>query len=107
MYVLVSYVPETHLEQVKNALFEAGAGAIGNYSSCSWQVKGEGQFKPEAGSKPFLGRQAEVERVSEYRLELVCPQEKMHDIAAALKGAHPYEEPAYHFIQAVTIDDCG
>ena len=100
MYVVVTYVPVTHIEQVKTALFEAGGGAIGNYSSCSWQVKGQGQFKPGAGSDPFLGQSEQLEKVDEYRLELVCSDEKAAEVAAALKRAHPYEEPAYHFLKA-------
>ncbi len=100
MYILVTYVPETHIEQVKTALFAAGGGAIGNYSSCSWQVKGQGQFKPGAGSDPFLGKREQLEKVDEYRLELVCSDEKAPEVAQALKSAHPYEEPAYHFVKA-------
>ncbi len=100
MHVLVTYIPEDHIEQVKNALFEAGGGAIGTYSRCSWQVKGQGQFRPEQGSSPFIGQVAEVARVTEFRLEMVCPDEKVLNVEEALKKAHPYEEPAYHFLKA-------
>lgn len=103
MYVLVAYVPETHIEQVKTALFAAGGGAIGSYTSCSWQVKGQGQFEPGEGSTPFLGRAAELEKVTEYRLELVCADETVAAVAAALRSSHPYEEPAYHFLKAAEI----
>ncbi len=95
MYKLCVYTPETHLEAVKNALFDAGAGKIGNYDSCCWQVKGEGQFRPLLGSKPFLGNQNEIETVVEYRVELVCADENIKKAVVALKNAHPYEEPAY------------
>ena len=57
VYKLCFYVPESHLESVKQAVFEAGAGAIGDYRDCCWQVKGQGQFRPMAGSQPFLGEQ--------------------------------------------------
>ncbi len=100
MYVLVAYVPETHIEQVKTAIFRAGGGAIGNYTSCSWQVKGQGQFEPGAGSEPYLGKVDRLEKVDEYRLELVCSDEKAAAVAEALRNSHPYEEPAYHFIKA-------
>lgn len=98
MYVVVFYVPESHLEQVKEALFHAGAGALGDYTHCAWQVEGEGQFQPEEGSDPFIGSAGKVERVKEYRVEMVCPADRAKDVAAALVEAHPYEEPAYHFI---------
>lgn len=95
MYKLVVYVPESHLEAVKNALFNAGAGRIGDYDSCAWQVLGQGQFRPLEGSQPYLGQQGRVEQVPEYRLELVCADEYIKDALAALREAHPYEEPAY------------
>jgi hypothetical protein len=95
MYKISFYVPESHVEEVKAALFESGAGRIGNYECCSWQVRGEGQFRPLQGSKPFLGRRGEMERVSEFKVEMVCPDHCIEDAVRALKGAHPYEEPAY------------
>lgn len=95
MYKLVVYVPESHLEAVKSALFNAGAGRIGDYDSCAWQVLGQGQFRPLEGSQPYLGQQGRVEQVPEYRLELVCADEYIKDALAALREAHPYEEPAY------------
>lgn len=95
MYKICYFVPETHLEQTKSALFEAGAGRIGNYDSCAWQCSGEGQFRPLEGSQPFLGQHGEVERVSEYKVELVCEDGLIGEAIAAFKQAHPYEEPAY------------
>ena len=72
MYKLCVYVPEEHCEAVKRALFEAGAGKIGDYDSCAWQTKGEGQFRPLKGSDPYIGQEGSVERVPEYKVELVC-----------------------------------
>lgn len=95
MYKLCCYVPETHLEPVKQALFNAGAGRIGAYDSCCWQVLGQGQYRPLAGSDPFLGAAGQLEVVAEYKVELVCADEHLHAAIAALKQAHPYEEPAY------------
>lgn len=102
MYKLCFYVPETHVEPVKAAVFAAGGGRIGDYDSCCWQVRGQGQFRPLAGSDPFLGKQGEVEQVDEYRVELVCDKAHIAAVVAALKAAHPYEEPAYDVLQVVT-----
>ena len=95
MYKLCFYVPETHLASVKQAVFAAGGGRIGDYDHCCWEVLGQGQFRPLSGAKPFLGRTDELERVAEYRVELVCADERVRDVVAALRQAHPYEEPAY------------
>lgn len=95
MFKLCFYVPESHLEAVKQAVFAAGGGRIGDYDQCCWQVRGLGQFRPLAGSNPFLGRQGEVEQVEEWRVELVCADELIRAVVAALRQAHPYEEPAY------------
>ena len=95
MYKLVFYVPEAHLESVKRSVFAAGAGRIGHYEHCSWQCLGEGQFKPCEGSQPFIGSHGELEKVSEYRVEMVCDDILIHEVVAALKRAHPYEQPAY------------
>ena len=95
IHKLCFYVPETHVEEVKQAVFEAGAGRIGDYDCCAWQVAGEGQFRPLAGSNPFVGQQGEIERVREFRVEMICPEAHLDDAIAALRAAHPYEEPAY------------
>lgn len=95
MYTLFFYVPESHLETVKDAVFAAGAGAIGDYQSCCWQVLGQGQFQPMTGSQPFVGRQGQLEKVAEWRVELVVATAYIKPVVNALKTAHPYEEPAY------------
>ena len=102
MYKLCFYVPESHLEQVKAAVFAAGAGRIGDYDSCCWQVQGQGQFRPLAGSDPFLGRRGEVEQVVEYRVELVCEAGRIKAAVEAMLAAHPYEEPAWDVMALVT-----
>jgi len=102
MYKLCFYVPATHLEAVKAAVFAAGAGRIGDYDSCCWQVLGQGQFRPLPGSDPFLGRQGEVEQVEEYRVEMVCESALVGAAVAAMKQAHPYEEPAWDVVELVT-----
>lgn len=102
MYKLCFYVPESHLEHVKSAVFAAGAGRIGDYDSCCWQVLGRGQFRPLAGSRPFLGQQDTVEIVAEYRVEMVCEVQFVRAALNALVEAHPYEEPAWDVIALVT-----
>ncbi len=98
-YKIVFYVPATHVERVKDAMFDKGAGQQGHYDRCCWQVLGEGQFRPLPGSDPFIGQESKhrgsVESVIEYRVEMLC--EKSHLTAAiqALIDTHPYEEPAY------------
>ncbi len=95
MYKLVFFVPEEQLERVKTAVFRAGAGRIGNYDCCCWQVLGQGQFRPLKGSSPFVGSLDEIETVMEYRVEMVCQKALIEEAVAALKLAHPYEEPAW------------
>jgi hypothetical protein len=95
MYKLCYFVPESHVELTKAALFGAGAGKLGNYDSCAWQCIGQGQFRPMDGSSPFLGQKGVVEVVSEYRVEMICEDSLIRAAVKALKNAHPYEEPAY------------
>jgi len=95
MYKLCFYVPESHLEPVKRAVFAAGAGRIGAYDHCCWQVLGQGQFRPLAGSHPYLGQQGQLEVLPEWKVELVIEDETIHEAIAALKASHPYETPAF------------
>ena len=95
MYALFFYVPASHLETVKSALFSAGAGSIGDYQNCCWQVLGQGQFQPMAGSQPFIGQHEQLEKIAEWRVELVVDAAQISSVVAALKAVHPYEEPAY------------
>lgn len=102
MYKLCFYVPESHVDEVKAAVFAAGGGRIGDYDSCCWQVLGQGQFRPLEGSQPYLGQAGSVERVAEYRVELVCEARFIRAAVEALIAAHPYEEPAWDVVQLVT-----
>lgn len=99
LYKLCVYVPEAALDAVKDAVFAAGAGRQGNYDHCCWQVAGHGQFRPLAGSNPHMGSRGQVERVSEYRVEMLCAGECIAAVVAALRKAHPYEEPAFDLIR--------
>ncbi|WP_370981472.1 NGG1p interacting factor NIF3 [Agaribacterium sp. ZY112] len=95
MYKLVVFIPEQQLESVKQAMFDAGAGKLGNYAECCWQTKGLGQFRPLPGSQPHLGELHALHQVDEWRVELLCEEQKIQSVVDALKRAHPYEEPAY------------
>jgi hypothetical protein len=92
---LVVFVPHKALEEVRDALFAAGAGRIGAYERCSWYADGTGTFRPLAGSAPTIGELGKEERVPEYRLETVFPEEAQSQVVSALRAAHPYEEPAF------------
>jgi len=103
MYKLVFFVPEAHKSTVKQALFSAGAGKIGDYDQCCWENLGQGQFRPLAGANPYIGKAGKVESVAEYRVELVCEDNLIGAAVEALKNAHPYEEPAYDVIKLETF----
>ena len=103
MYKLIFYVPITDSEQVKEALFEAGAGTLGNYEHCSFETLGVGQFRPRSGANPTLGKVDRLEKVSELKVEMICIPEKIHSVVKILKETHPYEEPAYEVIKLESI----
>ena len=92
---LVVFIPREALDSVRDALFSAGAGRIGDYERCSWYTAGTDTFKGGAGTTPALGESGREERVSELRLETVFPEERHEDVLSALRAAHPYEEPAF------------
>ena len=96
-YKVEFYVPATHLEEVKNAVFDAGGGKLGNYDNCCWQSEGTGQFRPCPGSRPFIGTQGAVEQVLEFKVEFICGGGCLPQVIAALKKAHPYETPAFQY----------
>lgn len=103
MYHIAVYVPESHVEKVKEKMFQAGAGRIGNYDFCSFEYKGIGQFRPLPGSTPFLGSENTVEKVEEVKVEMVCSNEFLTEAITAMKASHPYETPAYYVIETVRI----
>jgi hypothetical protein len=103
MLSIVFYCPEPDLEAVKEAMFAAGAGRIGSYDRCCWQAKGTGQFRPLAGSDPAIGRVGELERVDEWKVEMVCEESVVGAVVSALRAAHPYETPAYHVLKTMAI----
>ncbi|MCU1719591.1 YqfO family protein [Pseudomonas sp. 5P_3.1_Bac2] len=95
MFKLCFYVPPSHLEVVKQALFAAGAGQIGNYAQCCWQTLGQGQFRPLPGSQAFIGEQGQLEQLAEWKVEMVLEDARVQAVVQALKQAHPYETPAF------------
>ena len=101
MYKLTVFIPDAALEQVKSALFAAGAGTIGNYEQCCWQVQGSGQFLPLVGSQPNIGVHDKLETVDEWRVEMVVAIAYIKEVVEALKQAHPYETPAYDVIEVL------
>jgi hypothetical protein len=92
---LVVFVPEEALDDVRAAVFAAGAGRIGEYERCSWYTGGTGTFLGGEESSPTIGERGREERVPELRLETVFPEERQADVVAALRSAHPYDEPAF------------
>jgi len=94
-FKLVVFIPIESVVRVSNAVFSAGAGAIGNYSHCSFQAKGKGSFLPLKGARPAIGKKGKLEKVPEVRFETIVPAEKLDNVIAAMKKAHPYETPAF------------
>jgi hypothetical protein len=92
---LVVFVPPEALDAVRDALFAAGAGRIGDYERCSWYTEGTGTFFGGESTRPATGEAGREERVLELRLETVYPAEREEEVLRALRGAHPYEEPAF------------
>lgn len=105
MYVIVVYVPVEQVSDVIRAMAEQGAGEIGNYRACAFQAVGQGQFEPKAGAEPFIGDIGRLETVEETRVEMVCTRENLEQALKALISSHPYEEPAYHVLEAKTLAD--
>ncbi len=92
---IVTYIPKSHLEQVRDAIFTAGAGVIGNYDMCSYENAGTGTFKGNDNTNPYLGKKGEINFEPEHRLETIFPAYLQHKIVEALIYTHPYEEVAY------------
>lgn len=95
------YVPIKDAEKVKNAMFQAGAGRVGNYDYCSFETKGTGQFRPLSGSRPAIGAEGTLEMVEELKVDMVCEDNVVREVIAALKKSHPYETPAYYAIKTL------
>ena len=99
MYKLCFFVPASHLEAVKEAVFAAGAGRYQHYDRCAWQTLGRGQFRPLPGNRAFVGITGVLSVLDEYKVEMICVDEVIAKAVAALRQAHPFEEPAYEVYQ--------
>jgi hypothetical protein len=88
---LVIFVPETHADAVREALGAAGAGAVGNYTHCTFSTKGVGRFVPTADAKPAIGMIGEFEQVQEERIETICPRGALDKVITMVRDVHPYE----------------
>ncbi|MES2664090.1 MAG: NGG1p interacting factor NIF3 [Pseudomonadota bacterium] len=100
-YKIQVYIPVSDVEAVKTAMFDAGAGRLGDYDLCCWQTLGEGQFRPLKGSNPHIGNINEIEKVPEYKVEILCEKKILKNVIAAMMKVHPYEEPAYDVISRI------
>lgn len=93
MVKIVVFAPEVDAGKMREAMGKAGAGKAGNYTFCSFSIKGIGRFKPEKGARPTIGKVGKLEKVAEERIEVVCERKKLKRVLAAIKKDHPYEEP--------------
>lgn len=99
LYKIITYVPEGFEDKVLEQMCKAGAGFIGNYSDCSFRVKGIGAFKPQQGTNPYIGEVGKLEKVNEYRVETVVPEDLLNSVIEAMHKAHPYEEVAFDIFE--------
>jgi len=103
MYKLTVYVPDSHLEPLKQALFAAGAGRLGDYAQCCWQVKGIGQFCALTSATPFIGQIDQLEQVEEWRVEMLLQEPDREAVIDALRKNHPYQTPAFDFVKVEIV----
>ena len=102
---LVTTVPEVHLSAVLEAIASAGAGIIGRYTHCSFSLAGSGRFKPDSDAQPAVGEREQINTEREIRIETFCPREQVRAVTAALRAAHPYEEPIIYLLPMVNEAD--
>ncbi|MPZ60901.1 MAG: Nif3-like dinuclear metal center hexameric protein [Propionibacteriales bacterium] len=100
---LVTFVPHADAQRIIDALAAAGAGVIGDYDRCAWTASGVGTFRPGAGTNPAIGSVGAIERVDETRVEMVLPRARRQTVIEALRGAHPYEEPALDLFETAEL----
>ena len=104
-YKVITFVPTDNVNTVAEALYAAGAGAIGNYSHCGFQSDGTGSFMPLKGSNPAIGKRGKLEQVNEIKLETVVPSDKVAAVIAAMREAHPYETPAFDVFRHYDVEN--
>jgi len=103
MYHISFYVPLLDAEKVKSAMFKAGAGMHENYSYCSWQTEGKGQFMPINNAKPAIGKIDDIETIPEVKVEMTCHKDKIKEVVTSMKNTHPYESVAYSVVRMEDI----
>lgn len=103
LFKLETFVPHAHADAVREALFQAGAGNIGSYDACSFNLEGKGTFRAGAGSNPFVGTQGELHTEAETYIQVIAPRFRERSIVQALYEAHPYEQPAYQLIPMMNV----
>ena len=103
MYHISFYVPLFDAEKVKSAMFKVGAGEHENYSHCSWQTEGQGQFMPIHDAMPAIGEIDQIETVTEVKVEMICHKDKIKDVITSMKNIHPYERVAYSVVRMEDI----
>jgi hypothetical protein len=101
---LVVFIPETHADQMRQVLGDAGAGIIGNYHHCSFSIKGVGRFIPDEGAHPAIGEVGKPEEVEEERVETPVERTRLAEVLKAVRAAHPYEEPVIEVYPLINID---
>jgi len=104
---VVTFVPVADAPRLVAALAAVGAGRIGDYTEAAFMVNGVGQFRPGPAAHPTIGTAGELERVPETKIEMVAPRSLRATVVAALRGAHPYEEPAFDVVELVPPDEAG
>ena len=98
---IIVTIPLDNVEEVRNAICEAGAGIIGNYTHCSMTTKCIGSFKPNNNAKPYIGKKNKLEFIDEEKLEVVCDVKKVKEVVSSLRKVHPYEEPVIDIIPLI------
>lgn len=102
---IVTFVPNENADEVREALGNAGAGVLGEYTFCSYSAAGVGRFRPSDKANPHIGEKGEINAVMEHRIEVTCERTDARSIVAALKAAHPYEEVAFDIYELIEEDE--
>ena len=102
-YKVVVTVPENEADALRKAIGDAGGGMVGNYSYCSFSVKGTGRFLPADGANPAIGQVGQLKEVAEERIEINCDEQNVRAVIAAIRAAHSYEEPVIDVFQLVNF----
>jgi len=108
LFKVVCFCPREQMEEIRKSMFDAGAGSIGNYDSCSYNTDGKGTFRAMEGSKPFVGEQGKLHEENEIRVETIVPDYRLSSVIKAMIAAHPYEEVAYDIYKlSNTVNNIG